>query len=107
MGYEQRRLTLERAGDGGGHQENRMKAIDHRCPKHPEIRLQHVLRGGAGYCATCRLYVQAEDVPMPAAPKRTRAKAKKKRKGTAKGPPISSATGSKPPRRRRSRWTKT
>lgn len=41
-------------------------AMDYRCPKHPDVRLQFVLKGGAGYCSRCVLYVQAAGVPEPA-----------------------------------------
>lgn len=37
---------------------------DHLCPKH-KTKLVCVLRGGAGYCTECRLYTQADGIPMP------------------------------------------
>jgi hypothetical protein len=51
--------------------------------------LLYALRGGAGYCAQCRLYVQAAGVPMPKPTKatgkaKTTRKARKKRKDKAR-----------------------
>jgi uncharacterized Zn finger protein (UPF0148 family) len=34
------------------------------CPKH-KTPLVYVLKGGAGYCRGCGLYVQADGIPMP------------------------------------------
>ena len=41
------------------------------CPTHPLTRLIYALRGGAGYCVQCRLYVQAAGVLMPKPTKAT------------------------------------
>jgi hypothetical protein len=37
----------------------------HICPTHL-VRLSHLLKGGAGFCSSCNLFVQAAGVPMPA-----------------------------------------
>lgn len=37
----------------------------HSCPTHPETELLYVLKGGAGYCVKCGLYLQALGVEMP------------------------------------------
>jgi hypothetical protein len=65
----------------------------YECPKHPGEQLSRVLKGGAGYCARCRAYVQSANHPMPelspeiaakraASKPKTRAKAKPKTRGT-------------------------
>ena len=54
------------------------------CARHPEIVLQAVLRGGAGYCLQCRAFIQSANHPMPTLPPRPPAVAKPKRKRTAK-----------------------
>lgn len=56
------------------------------CSRHPEIVLQAVLRGGAGYCLQCRMFIQSANHPMPTLPPRPPAKPKRKRaaKTTAK-----------------------
>lgn len=40
-------------------------ALQYRCPTHLETSLAPVLRGGAGFCALCRVYVQALGIPEP------------------------------------------
>lgn len=40
---------------------------EHLCPVHL-IRLTYVLKGGAGHCAKCGLFVQSLNHPMPALP---------------------------------------
>ncbi len=54
------------------------------CPKHPEIRLACALKGGAGYCAQCCLYVQAAGVPMPKQALATSKAQKARKKGKTK-----------------------
>jgi hypothetical protein len=62
------------------------KQPEYRCPKH-KTALCYLLKGGAGYCLQCLLYVQADGVPMPElAPEqqaRRQAGAKTKRRGQA------------------------
>jgi hypothetical protein len=41
------------------------------CPTHPQTRLLYALKGGAGFCIQCRLYVQAAGVPEPKPTKTT------------------------------------
>ena len=38
---------------------------DYLCPTHSTTRLMFVLKGGAGYCSQCRMYVQAAGVLVP------------------------------------------
>lgn len=52
------------------------------CPKHPNIELWGVLKGGAGWCSSCFLFVQSanhieplRDIPRPE-PKKAKRKAK-------------------------------
>jgi len=54
------------------------------CPTHTETRLLYALKGGAGYCVQCCLYVQAAGVPMPKPAKATRKTKKTKAKGRKK-----------------------
>lgn len=58
--------------------------VDLYCPKHLQNKLLYVLKGGAGFCSQCRLYVQAAGVPMPT-PARTADKAQKPQKSRKKG----------------------
>ena len=64
--------------------DNHATPVDYRCPKHPNVNLWNVLKGGAGYCSKCFLYVQAAGVPMPTLPPRPPAVAKPKRKRSTK-----------------------
>jgi hypothetical protein len=55
------------------------------CPTHTQTKLLYALKGGAGYCSQCGLYVQAAGVPEPAREAaRSRAKKKARKKGKAK-----------------------
>jgi hypothetical protein len=63
---------------------------DYRCPKHPGERLTNLLKGGAGFCSSCNLFVQAAGVEMPelspeiVAKRATEALPKAKKTGKAK-----------------------
>ncbi len=54
------------------------------CPTHPQTRLLYALKGGAGFCIQCRLYVQARGVPMPKPAKVTSKAQKARKKGKTK-----------------------
>lgn len=61
----------------------------YHCPKRPDTTLQNWLKGGAGFCKHCGLYVQAAGVPMPTpdahvAAKRAATSIKPKQKGTGR-----------------------
>lgn len=61
----------------------------HVCPKHPDVPLWGVLKGGSGFCRSCDFYVQAAGVPLPPLPPKpeqakTKAKGKAKKKTTTK-----------------------
>lgn len=42
-----------------------IKDAPYICGKHSAVELQFVLRGGAGWCASCCLYVQSANHPEP------------------------------------------
>jgi len=44
---------------------NESKRADYKCPTH-HVALTFLLRGGSGYCRSCRAYVQADGLAMPA-----------------------------------------
>lgn len=41
------------------------EVLDYRCPKHPDLRLINMHKGGAGLCASYHWCVQAAGVPEP------------------------------------------
>lgn len=78
------------------------------CPKHPDVPLWGVLKGGSGFCRSCDFYVQAAGVPMPTLPPKpeqvkTKAKGKAKKKAAPKRKQKAAprqSDGLKPKRRR-------
>ena len=68
---------------------------EHRCPQHNALLL-YVLKGGAGFCPECSLYVQAANIPMPELERPVRiikAKSKKKRRAKQNGKSKKLRTG--------------
>jgi hypothetical protein len=47
---------------------NSTQGYGYRCPKHPEVALTLVLKGGAGWCSRCHCYVQSANHAMPTLP---------------------------------------
>ncbi len=60
--------------------------LQYLCPKH-QTKLLYVLKGGAGYCRDCGVYVQADGIPEPTRGKpKSKAKPGKKARKRAQAP---------------------
>ena len=72
-GFRQRDSVTSKTGSVTG------SVTEYLCPTH-STRLMYVLKGGAGFCSQCRLYVQAGGVPMPALDRPTAERKRKRRR---------------------------